>query len=174
MPNLLCYYLLVLVSFIWIWPVTFVQLNVNVYFFTLNLINYCLWFVDLFICPVFIFVSNPYFDDYRDAHLGCLLLSPRRLTFTSWGCWNLGLWHVLTELAHSFLFCSCVRFCLYGPFNCISFHKFSRQLSAFLHSSSRLVSALLVLSTVCLFMKVSLSSNIILCGWLGLKHRLTN
>ena len=36
-----------------------------------------------------------------------------------------------TELAHFFLFCSCVCFCLYGPFNCISFHKFSRQLSAF-------------------------------------------
>ena len=34
-------------------------------------------------------------------------------------------------LAHSFLFCSCVYFCLYGPFNCISFRKFSRQLSAF-------------------------------------------
>ena len=29
------------------------------------------------------------------------------------------------------LLCSCVCFCLYGPFNCIWFHKFSRQLSAF-------------------------------------------
>ena len=26
-----------------------------------------------------------------------------------------------------FIFCSCVCFSLYGPFNCISFHKFSRQ-----------------------------------------------
>ena len=33
-----------------------------------------------------------------------------------------------TELAHSFLFCSCVYFCLYGPFNCISLYQFSRQL----------------------------------------------
>ena len=36
--------------------------------------------------------------------------------------------HKPTELAHSFLYCSCVYFCLYGPFNCISFYKFSRQL----------------------------------------------
>ena len=35
------------------------------------------------------------------------------------------------ELAHSFLCCSCVCICFYGPFNCISFHIVSRQLSAF-------------------------------------------
>ena len=41
-----------------------------------------------------------------------------------------------TELAHSFSFCSCIYFCLCGSFNCISFQKFSRQLSAFsLYSS---------------------------------------
>ena len=36
----------------------------------------------------------------------------------------------LTELADFVfvLFCSCVYFYLCGPFNCISFHKFSRQL----------------------------------------------
>ena len=55
----------------------------------------------------------------------------RGLTFTWWGCCGLCFWHKPTELAHSFLFCSCVRFCLYGPFNCISFHKFSQQLSTF-------------------------------------------
>ena len=43
-----------------------------------------------------------------------------------------------TKLAHSFLFCSCVCFYLYGPFNCISFHKFSPKLSAFPLSSSDL------------------------------------
>ena len=42
------------------------------------------------------------------------------------------------------------------------------------HCSSGLISALLVLWTICLFMKVSLSPDIILCGSLGLKHRLTN
>ena len=72
-----------------------------------------------------------------------------------------------------FLFCSCVCLCLYGPFNCISFHKFSRQLSAFSLRTSGLISAFLVLSTIYLFMKVSLSPDIILCGWLGLKHQLT-
>ena len=35
-------------------------------------------------------------------------------------------------------------------------------------------SASLVFSTIYLFMKVSLSPDIILCGWLGLKHQLTN
>ena len=58
---------------------------------------------------------------------------------------------------------SCVCFYLYGPFNCISFHKFSRQLSAFSLCSSGLTSALLVLSTTYLFMKVSFSPDIILC-----------
>ena len=105
---------------------------------------------------------------------GFLWTRPRGLTFTWWGCYVLCFWHKPTELAHSFLFCSCVYFCLNCPFNCISFHKFSRQLSAFSLSSCGLISALLVLSTLYLFMKVSLSPDIILCGWLGLKHQLTN
>ena len=63
-----------------------------------------------------------------------------------------------------FLFCSCVYFCLYGLFNCISFHKFSRQLSAFSLCSSCLICTLLVLSTTYLFMKVSFSPDVSLCG----------
>ena len=89
-----------------------------------------------------------------------------------------------------FLFCSCVYFCLYCLFNCISVHTFSRQLSVFLLCSSGLISALLVLSTIYLCMKISLkflcgtfynlfndwlgdklkfvfSPDVILCGWLG-------
>ena len=50
-------------------------------------------------------------------------------------------------------------FSLYGPFNCISFHKFSRQLSVFSLRSSGLSSALSVLSTICLFIKVFFSPN---------------
>ena len=93
---------------------------------------------------------------------------PRGLSFTWWGC-------CATELAHSFLFCSCVCFCLFYPFNCISFHESSWQLSAFSLCSTGLISALLVLSTILyLFMKVSLSPDIILWSWLGLKHQLTN
>ena len=83
-------------------------------------------------------------------------------------------WHKPTELAHSFLSCSCFYFCIYCPFNCISFHTFSRQLSAFSFCSSGLISALLVLSTVYLFMKFSLSPDIILCDWLGWKHQLSH
>ena len=46
---------------------------------------------------------------------------------------------------------------VYGLFNCVSFHKFSRQLSAFSFCSPSLISALLVLSTIYLFIKVSLN-----------------
>ena len=53
------------------------------------------------------------------------IVSPRRLTFTWWGCCGLCFWHKSTELAHSFLFCSCVSFCLYGLFNCFSVQEFS-------------------------------------------------
>ena len=35
-------------------------------------------------------------------------------TFTWWGCFGLCQRHKQTEIAHSFLFCSCVYFCLYG------------------------------------------------------------
>ena len=92
---------------------------------------------------------------------------------------TLRFWHKPTELAQSFflsffIFCSCVYFSLYGPFNCISFHKFSRQLSVFSLCSCGLSSALLVLSTMYLFMKVSFSPDIIPNGWLDWKHQLTN
>ena len=99
---------------------------------------------------------------------------PSGLIFSWWRCYGLCHRHKLTKLAHSFLFCSCVCFCLYDPFNSISFHKFSRQLFAFSLCSSGLNSALLALSTMYLFMKVSLSPDVILCGWLGLKHQLTD
>ena len=74
---------------------------------------------------------------------------------------------------HSFLSHSCVCFCLYGPFNCISFHQFSRQLFAFsLRSSGLILPYWFFQLYVSLW--VSLIPDIILCGWLGLKHQLTN
>ena len=76
---------------------------------------------------------------------------PRGLTLRWLGCCGLRFWRKPTELAHSFSFCSCVYFCLYGPFDCISFRKFSRQLSTFSFCSSGLISALLVLSTIYLY-----------------------
>ena len=78
---------------------------------------------------------------------------PRALTFTWWGCCGLCFRLKPTELVHSFSFCSCDCFCLYVPCKCISFHKFSRKLSAFSFCSSGLISVLLVLSTIYLFMK---------------------
>ena len=67
-------------------------------------------------------------------------------------------------IINSDVLCSCVCFCLYGHFNSISFHKFYRQLFAFSLCSSGLISALLVLSTIYLFMNASLSPDVILCG----------
>ena len=99
--------------------------------------------------------------------------SLQALHFEGWGCCCLCLWHKPSELAHSLSFWSCVCFCLYGPFNCISLHKFSWQLFAFSLCSSRLIFAFLVLSTLYLFTKVSLSPDMILCGWLGLKYQIT-
>ena len=98
---------------------------------------------------------------------------PRGLTFT-WRCYGFCQRHKSTVPAHSFLFYSCVLFLSYGPFNCISFHKFSRQLSVFSLCSSGLISAVLVLSTICFCMKVSFSPDIIPSGWLGSKHQLIN
>ena len=94
-----------------------------------------------------------------------VFLCPRGLTFSWWGCKGLCHRHKLTKLAHSFFFILFLcLFLSYGPFNSISFHKFSRQLFAFPLCSSGLNSAFLVLSIIYLFIKVSLSPEIILCG----------
>ena len=71
-------------------------------------------------------------------------------------------------------FSFCVYFCLLGPFDCISYHKFSRQLSISWLFFRLLISALLVLSTAYFFMKVSLSPDTIPSSWVGSKHQLTN
>ena len=81
-------------------------------------------------------------------------------------------WHKPAELAHSFLSCSCVHFCLCGlstVFHSINSPDSSRL---FLLCSPGHISTLLVLSTIHLFMKVSFSPDIIFSGWLGLKHQL--
>ena len=77
----------------------------------------------------------------------------------------------LTTCACPLLFIlSLCLFLSYGPFNCISFHKFLRQHSVFSLCSSGLISVLLVLSTIYLFMKVSFSPDIIPSGWLDSKQ----
>ena len=54
-------------------------------------------------------------------------------------------------------FCSCVWFCRYGPLNCISFHKFSWLLCIFRFCSYGLISALLVLSTIYIYISLNKS-----------------
>ena len=103
-----------------------------------------------------------------------IVLSRSRVTLTWSGCCV-----NVKDINHprvliAFLFCSCVCFCLFGPFNFILFNEFSRQLSVFPLCSSGLISALLVLSTIYLFMKVSLSPDILPSCCLGSKHQLTN
>ena len=56
-----------------------------------------------------------------------------------------------------------------GPFYYISFHKFSWQLSVFF-----LLLTLFFRRSIYLFMKVSLSPDMIRSRWLGSKHQLTN
>ena len=80
-------------------------------------------------------------------------MGPRGLTFTWWGCCGSCQGHTPTELAYSFLICSCVYFCFNDHFNCISFHKFCRQLSAFSLFSSSLNSDLLFISIIYLLWK---------------------
>ena len=98
--------------------------------------------------------------------------SPHGLTFPWWGCYGLCLKHKSTELAHSFFFkfCSCVYFSLFA-LSTVFLSINSPDKSPFSHSVLPILSlALLVLSTVCLLMKVSFSPDIIPSGWLGSKH----
>ena len=100
----------------------------------------------------------------------CYTFSPRGLTFTWWGCCGLCQRHKPKPkscLPTPFVLC---LFLSYGLFNCISFNTFSRQLSPFSLSlcSFGLNSALLVLSTIYLYLEVFLSPDIILYGWLDL------
>ena len=90
-----------------------------------------------------------YASAWKSGNIFLLSDSPSRLTFSRWGCYRWCLSH--KPSLPTLLFCSCVYFCLYGPFNCISIHKFSQQLSTFLLCSPDLISALLVLLTIYLF-----------------------
>ena len=85
----------------------------------------------VFITAVWVFISEK---------LGCPVpvCSPSRGGDVAGCCWE--------SLPIPFYSALGVSFCLYGPFNCISFHKFCRQLSAFSLCSSGLIFALLGLS----------------------------
>ena len=106
---------------------------------------------------------------FRPARAFARGTRPHGLTFTWWGSY--GLFSDINQLSlpAPFYFCSRVRFCLYGPFNCISFHKFSRQLSAFSLLFRVLFLPYWSFQLYLLFTKVSLSPDLILYGWLGLR-----
>ena len=98
------------------------------------------------------------------------------LTFTWWECCGLCFWLKPTELAHSFFFlCSCVCFCLYG-LSTVFPSTDSPDNSPLSHSILPVLFLCLIdpCNYICLCMKASSSPDIILCGWLGLKHQLTN
>ena len=107
------------------------------------------WF-SCFFCLRSLYMEWPSLSSPTETLSGLLQIPSPRVTFTWWECYGLCHRNKPTELAHSW-FCSCVCFCLYGPFTWISFHKFSRQLSAFSLCSSGLISAVLVLSTISLY-----------------------
>ena len=75
----------------------------------------------------------------------------------------------LSTLVHSVL----VSISVFVAFSIVFYSTNSPDNSPLFHCSSGLISAFLVLSTICLLMKVSFSPDIILCGWLGLKRQLT-
>ena len=83
--------------------------------------------------------------------------------------------HKPTELAHSFFYSILVSISVLMALSTV-FHSINSPDNSpfFSLRYSGLISALLVLSTLCLFIKVSFSPDIIPCGWLGSKHQLTN
>ena len=102
-------------------------------------------------------------------------LGPCRLIFTWWRCCGLCLSHKPTELAHSFFIVFLCLFKSLWPFQLyFYFINSPDNTRAFSLCSSGLISALVVLSAIYLCMKAFLSPDKILCGWLGLKHQLTN
>ena len=92
------------------------------------------------------------------------------LTFTWWECRGLCLRRKPTDLAHSFLFCSCVCFCLYGPFNFISFHKFFLQLCFLTLFFWPYFCFISPFNYISLYDSLPRSWFSVLCGGLVLKH----
>ena len=86
----------------------------------------------------------------------------------------LSLWHDPTELAHSFLFCSCVYFCLYGPFHLYFIPSILPTTLRFLALLFQWYFCLIGPFSCISLMKLSFSPDLILCGWLDLECQLTN
>ena len=95
----------------------------------------------------------------RSSHLaGTIGLVALFVIHTCFGLNAVYVWHKPTHLAHSFVFCSCVYFCLMALSTV--FHSINApDNSPFSDRSSGLISVLLVLSTIYLFTKVSSSPS---------------
>ena len=91
-----------------------------------------------------------------------------------WGCCSLCFRHKPTKFAYCFLFIFLSVLVFVFIYMALStvFHSINSPDNSLLSHS--VLPALLVLSTIHLFMKVPFSPDIILCGQLGLKHQLTN
>ena len=87
----------------------------------------------------------------------------RGFTFTWWGCYGSCPRHKPTKLALSFYYVL-VYDSLFMALSTVFHSTNSPDNSPLSHCVILVYSALLVLSTIYLFMKVSLSSDIILCG----------
>ena len=92
-----------------------------------------------------------------------LPFSPRGLT-SWWGCYGLCFWHKTTELALPFSVLVSVS--VSWPFNCISFHKFSWQLSVFSLCSSGLLYMLRLLPGISSYFYPSGPFTCIFCSQL--------
>ena len=143
------------------------------YTYLLNIYVNCVYLVIIiYIITCHWEALRAHFEMRRSISFFFIIISPRGLTFTWWGCCSLCFWHKPAELAHSSLFCSCVCLSL-SPFP-LYFIPYILPTTLCFLTFSDLIFALLVLSTIYLFRKVSISPDIILCGWLGWKHQLTS
>ena len=94
-----------------------------------------------------------------------------RLTFTWWGCCGLCPWHKPTELARSFysaLVSVSVFMALSTAFHSLIFPGITPL------SHSVLLVLFLPYWSFQRYMFLCVSPDVILCGWLGLKHQLSN
>ena len=96
---------------------------------------------------------------------------PHGLTFTWWGCCRLCLWHKLPSLPTP-VYSVLVSVSVFMGLSTVFYSINSLDNSPLSHFVLPVL--FLPYSTIYLFMKVFLSPDIILCGWLRFKHQLTD
>ena len=130
--------------------------------------------ISAMLSPCFIFVPIPLTVLISVMVSPCFVfVHPHGLTFTWWGCYSLWQRQNQPSLPALFILFLCVFLSLW-PFHLYLIPYSLPQLSIFSLCSSGLISALLVLSTIHLFVKVSFSPYIIHSCCLASKHHLAN